>query len=79
MLLAMKSLLAQVVVTNAGIGSYSFASIAIFIIIVAAIVAIVFVALRQFGIAIPAFVVYIFWILVCAVVCILAIRFLMSL
>ena len=52
---------------------------AIFIVIIAAIVAVVFVALKQFGIAIPGWVITIFWILVVAVVCIGAIRFLASL
>ncbi len=53
--------------------------IAVAIIIVAAVVAVVFVALRKFNVAIPEWVVQIFWIMVVAVVCILAIRFLLSL
>lgn len=53
--------------------------IAIYVIIIAAIVAIVYVALQRFGIAIPPLFVRVFWILVTAVVCILAVRFLLSL
>ena len=69
------TILAQVHVWSSwGIGEFAIA-----IIIVAAIVACVYLAFRQFGIQIPAFVVTIFWILVCAVVCILAIRFLLTL
>lgn len=51
--------------------------LAIFIVVVAAIVALVFVALRKFGITIPDWVVSVFWILVVAFVVILAIRFVM--
>ncbi len=51
---------------------------AIWIILIAAIAAIVFVALRQMGVAIPPWVVQIFWILVVAVVCIASIKFLLS-
>jgi hypothetical protein len=49
------------------------------IIIVAAVIAVMYVALNQFGITIPPWAVRIFWILVVAVVAILAIRFLLSL
>lgn len=51
---------------------------AIAIVIVAAMVALVYVALKQFGIAIPQWVQTVFWILVAAVVIVGAIRFLMS-
>lgn len=57
----------------------SVAEIAIWIIIIAAICAIVFVVLRKFGMAVPDFVVSIFWIIVAAVVGILAIKFVVSL
>jgi hypothetical protein len=53
-------------------------SLAIWIIIVAAVAAIVFVALRTMGVAIPGWVVQIFWIVVVAIVCILAIKFLVG-
>lgn len=59
-------------------GSMSIAQIAIVIIVVAAIIAVVFVALRQMGVAIPGFVITIFWILVTAVVCVLAVKFLVG-
>lgn len=52
---------------------------AIFLVIIAAICAVVWVAVTAFGIVIPGWVVTIFWILVVAVVVIAAIRFLASL
>lgn len=48
------------------------------IVIVAAVVALVYVALNQFGIAIPEFVTKIFWIIVVAFVVIAAIKILMG-
>lgn len=59
---------------NMGIGQ-----IAIAIVIFAAVVALVYVALRQFGISIPAWVQQVIWICVVAVVVILAIKFVLSL
>ncbi len=61
------------------VAGWSVGELAIAIIIVAAVVAVVYVALSQFGVSIPPFIVRIFWILVCAVVCIVAVRFLLSL
>lgn len=58
---------------------WGFAEFIIAIIVLAAIIAVMYVALRQFGITIPGWVIQIFWILVVCVVAILAIRFLMSL
>jgi hypothetical protein len=57
---------------------YSLASIAIMVVIIAAVVALVYVALRQFGVSIPPWVQQVFWILVVAFVVILAIRIVMS-
>jgi hypothetical protein len=54
------------------------AGLAIWIIIVAAVAAIVWVALRTMGVAIPGWVMQVFWILVVAVVCILTIKFLVG-
>lgn len=51
---------------------------AISIVIVAAIVALVLVALRQFNLAIPAWITQILWICLVAYVIIIAIRLLMS-
>lgn len=51
-------------------------ALAVWVIIIAAIVAIVFVATRAMGVAIPAWVIQVFWILVIAVVCIAAIQLL---
>lgn len=56
-----------------GIGEYAIAIVAI-----AAIVALVFIALRKFGIAIPDWIVQIFWVLIVAFVVIAAIRIVMS-
>lgn len=58
--------------------SLSIAELAIAVVIIAALVALVYVALRQFNIAIPAWVVQVFWILVVAFVVIFAIRLLMT-
>ncbi len=69
----MIALLGQVILNGIGIGQ-----LAIYVVIIAALVALVFVALRQFGIQIPAWVVQVFWILVVAFVVILAIRLLLS-
>ena len=66
----MSTVLAQV-----GLGGYSLAQIAIIIVVVAAVIAMVWVALRQFGIAIPQWVIQIFWIILVAFVVILGIKF----
>lgn len=58
--------------------SWSVGEIAILIVIIAAIVALVYVALNKFGVTIPDWVVKIFWILVVAFVVIAAIRLVMS-
>ena len=60
-------------------GSWTVGEFVIAIVIIAAVVAVMYVALRQFGVAIPPWVIQIFWIVVVAVVAILAIRFLLSL
>ena len=52
--------------------------IAIYIVLLAAIVALVFIALRQFNINIPPWVVQVFWVVAVAFVIILAIKFLLS-
>lgn len=67
------------VIVRGGAWGISLAEIAIWIVIVAAIVALVYVALRQFGVSIPAWVVQVFWICVTAIVVILAIKFVASL
>lgn len=53
--------------------------IAIAIVVIAAVVALVVVALRQFKVTIPPWVIQVFWILVVAFVVILAIKFVLSL
>lgn len=57
----------------------SIGEMAIMVVIIAAVVALVAIALRKFGVAIPDWVVQVFWVLVVAVVVIFAIRFVMSL
>ncbi len=60
------------------LAGYSIGQLAIAIIIIAAIVAVVYVALGKMGVGIPAWVTSIFWILIVAFVCIAAIRLLMN-
>jgi hypothetical protein len=52
------------------------AGIAIWCIIVAAVVAIAFIACRAMGVPIPDWVIQVFWVCVIAIVCIAAIKFL---
>jgi hypothetical protein len=68
----MELILAQMV------GSWGLAHMAIAVVIVAAVVALVYVALNNFGIGIPAWVVQVFWILVVAFVVIAAIKFILT-
>jgi uncharacterized protein (DUF983 family) len=58
---------------------YSLLQVLIAVVIVAGAVAIVYVVLERMGVAIPEWVIRIFWILVVAVVAILALKFLFSL
>ncbi len=50
----------------------------VLIIIICAVVGIMFVALREFGVTIPDFVVKIFWIVIAAVLAIAAIKLILS-
>lgn len=59
--------------------TWSLGDMLIAIVLIAAAVALVWVALRQFGISIPAWVQQVFWIVIVAVVVIAAIRFVLSL
>lgn len=70
----MGTLLADVV-----FGGWGFGQVFIAIVVVAAVLGIVWVALREFGVVVPAFVLRIFWIVVCAVVAVVAIKFVLSL
>jgi hypothetical protein len=63
---------------NAPFWGLNIGELAILIIVIAGIVGIVFLVLREMGIAIPAFVIRIFWIVVCIFLAVLAIRFLMT-
>ncbi len=71
---------AQVVVERRGFFGmgWGIGEIAIAIVIIAAIVALVYVALRQFGVSIPSWVVQCFWILVVAFVVVFCIKLLIA-
>lgn len=58
---------------------YSIGQLLIGGVILAACVALVYIAMRQFGVAIPQWVVQVFWVLVVAVVIIFSIRFVLGL
>lgn len=62
----------------AQIGAYSIGQIAILCVVIAAIVALVFIALRKFGIAIPDWVVQVFWVIVVTFVVVGAIKLVMA-
>lgn len=72
-LLGLVALLSQVTLGGLGIGQ-----LLIYAVAVAAGVALLYVALRQFGIDIPAWVIQVFWIIVVAFVVILALRLVFS-
>lgn len=55
------------------------AGMAIWVIIVAAVVAIALIACRAMGVPIPGWVVQVFWVVIIAIVCVFAIKLLMSL
>lgn len=61
------------------VAGYGIVEVAIAVVVVAAICALAFVALRQFGIQIPPWVANVFWICAVAVIVILAIKFVASL
>ena len=65
--------LAAITMNGMGIGQ-----LAIYALVVGAIIAIVFIALRQMGVSIPPFVIQIFWVVVVLLVAIFAIRLVMS-
>jgi hypothetical protein len=58
---------------------WTWGNVLIAVVIVAACVAVVYIALRAYGITVPPWVAQIGWVLVVAVVAVLAIRFLLSL
>lgn len=60
------------------IRAWSFGELAIAIVIIAAVVALVYVALNKFGVSIPEWVKQVFWIVVVAFVVIFAIRLVMG-
>ncbi len=64
---------------NGPIATWSIVDILVFIVIIAACVGLMYVALQQFGVSIPPFVVKCFWIVICAIVVIFCIRLVASL
>jgi hypothetical protein len=60
------------------IAGFSLVQLAILIVVIAAVCALVYIALRQFGVGIPAWVVQVFWIIAVAFVVILAIKLVAS-
>lgn len=56
------------------IGGYSLVHVAIILVVIAAVCALVWIALQQFGIAIPAWVIQVMWVLIVSLVIILAIK-----
>lgn len=65
--------------TILALSGMSIGNLAIAVVVIAAVVALVFVALHQFGITIPAWVVQCFWIVVVAMVVIVCIKFVLTL
>jgi ethanolamine transporter EutH len=61
------------------LAGWSLVDLAIAVVVLAAVVALVYVALRQFGIAIPAWFQQVVWIVIVAVVVVVAIKFIASL
>ena len=59
---------------NGPMNAWGLVDIAVAIVIIAAVVALVYVALNQFGVSIPQWVQHVFWIVVVAFVVIFAIR-----
>lgn len=72
----MMSLLAAVFIQ--GGGAWGIGQIAIAIVVFAAVCALVYVALNAFGIGVPSWVQQVVWIVIVAIVVILAIRFVLS-
>lgn len=60
------------------IQAWSFGDLAIAVVLIAAVVALVYVALHQFGVAIPSWVQQVFWIVIVAFVVIVAIKLVLS-
>lgn len=63
----------------APVASYGLFHLLIAVVVVAACVALVYVALQQFGVQVPAWFVHVLWIVAVAFVVIVAIRFVMTL
>lgn len=71
-------LMAQTMMAQVNLRTWSLTDVMIAIIILAACIGILYIAMNVFGVQIPQWAVQIFWIVVVAVIAILAIRFLTS-
>jgi hypothetical protein len=60
------------------LGGYSILQLCVFIIVIAAAIAIVFIIMRQMGVAIPPFIVQIMWVLLAVFVGVFALYFLFN-
>jgi hypothetical protein len=61
------------------LSSVSLGQLLIYVVVIAACVALAVIAIRQFGISIPSWVAQVFWVVVVAAVVIVAIRFVLAL
>lgn len=61
------------------IGTLSIAQIAIAAIIIAGVIAIAYIAMKALGVQPPSWVIQVLWVLLIVVVCVLAVKFLVSL
>ena len=59
---------------SAGLWGMGFADLAVWVVVIAAVVCLASIALRRFGVKIPGWLVEVFWVVVAAVVIIIAIR-----
>jgi hypothetical protein len=60
------------------IQAWTFGEIAIAVVVIAAVIGLVMVACRQFGVAVPSWLVQVLWIVAVAFVCIVAIRIVLA-
>ncbi len=61
------------------VGGYSLIQIALFVVVIAGIIGIVFVVTKQVGVQIPPFIITVLWIILAVVIGCVAIKFLASL
>lgn len=76
---AERGVIMSAMVLAVGLGGLSIIQWAILIVVLAGVVGIVLVCLKQFGIAVPGFVIAIGWIVICVMIGVLAIKLIASL